>query len=58
MYPAVYTEEAGAMSIVENVLPLRKWELKVKRRAELEPNEYEYLYNLRQGNRSMDAQSK
>ena len=39
MYPAVYTEEAGAMSIVKDVLPLRKWALKVKRRAELEPKE-------------------
>lgn len=54
MYPAVYTKEAGTMTVVPDTLPLRKWDIKIKRRSELQPNEYEYGY-LRQGNRPLDA---
>jgi hypothetical protein len=55
MYPAVYTEEASTMTVVPDTLPLRKWELKVKHRSELQPKEHEYEYR-RQRNRPLDAE--
>lgn len=55
MYPAVYTEDAGTMTLVSDTLPLRKWDLKVKHRSELQPKEYEYEYR-RQRNRPLDSE--